>query len=198
LLDTWAWMRLTGAHYGYPERVGDWIFCNRPDLRLQVRNGAIGGSTIGGVLERFGRHVAPLQPAIVVLTIGFNDASHGVRPADFARDLATFCARLRDLCGGRVLHLGGAAEVPGSAAGTYAEPARVELMRVARDTVEDHGGVGVDFVGTLARKAAALREQYAGHTVFHDGAHLNPVGHEIATTLVLRALGLIEMPGDPG
>jgi lysophospholipase L1-like esterase len=196
MLDTWAWMRLTGAHYGYPERVGDWVFCNRPDLRLTVRNGAIGGAITADVLDRFDANVAPLKPAVVVMTIGTNDGSRGIPAADVARDLGTYCSRLRDLCGGRVVRLGGTADVPGSAPGKFSGEGRAAIDAAARAAVEDHGGIAIDLFGVLARKAAALQAQYAGHTVFHDGTHLNPVGHEIAAALVLRMLGLIEMPGD--
>lgn len=196
-LDTWAWMRITGAHYGYPERVGDWVFCNRPDLRLQVRNGAIGGAVVADVLARFDRNVAPLKPAVLVMTIGHNDCARGVSPEAFGTDLAVICSRLLELCGGRVIHLGGTADVTGSSTNGFKPAERAELMRVARETVERHGGVALDLRGALARKAAVLHEQYAGHSVFHDGTHLNPVGHEIASTLVLRALGLIQLPGEP-
>lgn len=198
-LDTWPWQRLTGAHYGYPERVGDWLFCNRPDLRLNCRNGAIGGAILGDVLERFDSIAAPLKPGIMVMTIGGNDRAREIPLERFREQATTLCRRLRDHCGGRVLYLGNLLPLPDA-------PAAVQAKR--RDTApyyaamaaaaEAHGGLAVDLGSVLVRRLEALKALWDGHGITHDGTHFNPVGYEIIATVVLRALGLVELPGDPG
>lgn len=193
-LDTWAWCRLTGAHYGYPERVGDWIFCQRPDLNLQVRNGAIGGAVMTDVLGRFEQNVAALKPALVVLTIGTNDTSRGIAPQAVAEAMGTYCSRLSATCGGRVIHLGGCRPLePGQ------DPERRErtqaVMTAVAQTVRAHGGMSLDVMSIIARQQAVLQKLWSGHSLFHDGTHFNPVGHEIMAGIVLRALGLMALPG---
>jgi lysophospholipase L1-like esterase len=203
-LDTWAWSRLTGATYGYPERVGDWLLCNRPDLRLTLRLGAIAGSVCSDLLERFERLVVPIKPALVVMTIGANDVSRGLAPTLVADQLGEFCQRLDRLCGGRVLHLGGTWPAPAATGLNEAAQAAAALdrgRRLAMATalaarVRQHGGVSVDLVAVLARRLASLRALWDGHTIFHDGTHFNAVGHEIVAGVVLRALGLMTMPGE--
>ena len=198
LLDSWAWIRLTGATHGFPERVGEWVFCHRPDLRLSVRNGAIGGSTIADLLERFDRHVVPVKPGIIVLTVGTNDCGQGVPLEKFSADLREYARRLHELCGGRLLHVGGFKPMPGAGPDSaHALPTMPAYMGAAAATVTAAGGLAVDAGSVLAHKATELVAQYSGHSIFHDGTHFGPVGHEILAGVVLRALGLIELPGDP-
>jgi lysophospholipase L1-like esterase len=193
-LDTWAWMRLTGAHYGYPEKIGDWVFCNRPDLNLSCRIGAIGGSILADVLERFPRIAAPVKPGIVVVTIGANDLARSV-PIDLFRSQAEeYCTKLRDLCAGRVLYLG---NVFGGKCSAESLELGAQYFRNMSEVVEAHDGLAIDLGQILARKSAALTKLHDLHTIYHDGTHFNPVGHEIIASVVLRALGLITMPGDP-
>jgi lysophospholipase L1-like esterase len=197
-LDTWAWMRLTGAHYGYPEKVGDWIFCNRPDLKLTLHTGAIGGSILGDVLERFPTITAAYQPQIVVMTIGSNDVNRGVPLADFRKQAGEFCQKLRDLSDGKVLYLGNVAAGHGA---TPEAVLRFERAKPYSDAMSEvatsHGGLAVDLGTVLQRKSTVLAQLWSGHTIYHDGIHFNPVGNEIVAGVVLRALGLMTTPGDP-
>jgi lysophospholipase L1-like esterase len=191
-------MRLTGAHYGYPDKVGDWIFCNRPDLNLTLHTGAIGGSILGDVLERFPTITAAFKPAIVVMTIGSNDAARQVPLADFRTQAETYCSRLRDLCGGKVVYLGNLLAAHGASAdGVMRRQNAKPYYQAMGEVVEAHGGLHVDLGTVLVRKAEALAKLWAGHTIYHDGGHFNPVGNEIVAGVVLRALGLMTTPGDP-
>lgn len=200
-LDTWAWQRMTGAAYGYPERVGDWIFCNRPDLRLSLRNGAVGGSCMRDVLGRWAA-VEVLKPAIVVMTVGTNDCNHGVFESDMRDQMADYCRRLDLLCGGRVIYLARCRPILGGA------PCPVERERAAAghaaaasDAVRDANGLVVDLDCVLQRRARDLAALWEGHTIFHDGLHFNAVGNEIVAAVVLQALGLMIMTGsqvEPG
>jgi lysophospholipase L1-like esterase len=197
-LDTWAWQRLTGAHYGYPEKVGDWIFCQRPDLNLSCRIGAIGGAILADVVERFPTITAPLKPAIVVMTIGANDVNRKVPLPAFRAQAEEYCGRLRDLCGGKVLYLGNIQAAHGASDQTVAcRLASQPYQNAMAAVVEAHGGLAVDLGTVLVRKAEALAKLWSGHTIYHDGGHFNPVGNEIVAGVVLRALGLMTTPGDP-
>jgi lysophospholipase L1-like esterase len=193
-LDTWAWMRLTGAHYGYPEKVGDWIFCNRPDLNLTCRTSAVGGSILADVLDRFATITATFKPAIVAMTIGANDVGRAVPIPVFRSQAEEYCKKLRDLCGGKVLYLGNVFSAKQGA--DAVQKGRGYFQNMA-EVVDAHGGVVVDLGTVLARKSAALTKLHELHTIYHDGVHFNPVGHEIIAGVVLRALGLMTVPGDP-
>jgi lysophospholipase L1-like esterase len=193
-LDTWAWMRLTGAHYGYPERVGDWIFCNRPDLNVSCRTGAVAGSMLADVLDRFASITAAFKPAIVVMTIGANDISRAVPIQLFTDQANQYCEKLRDLSGGKVLYLGNAISPK---YGAEAIEKGTRYFHSMSEVVESHGGLAIDLGAILARKSAALTKLHELHTIYHDGTHFNPVGYEIVAGVVLRALGLIITPGDP-
>lgn len=187
-LDTWAWQRMTGAAYGYPERVGDWLFCNRPDLRLSVRLGAVGGSTMGDVLERWSA-TAELKPAIVVMTIGSNDCNRAIAAETTGAQMADFCRRLDALCGGRVLYLAHPKTEPEHKAKAH-YAAVAEAVRAADGQVVQLGPV-------LAARQRALQALWDGHTLFHDGTHFNAVGNEVVAGVVLQALGLMRRPGAP-
>ena len=197
-VDTWPWMRLTGAHYGYPEKVGDWIFCQRPDLKITCHTSAVGGSILADVLERFPVVGPAFKPGIVVMTIGANDGAREVPLADFQAQAETYCNQLQDLCGGRVLYLGNMVGTRGSSPDTAQRREKASLYYQAMaSVVESHGGLAVDLGAVLARKAEALGSLWAGHTIYHDGGHFNAVGNEITAGVVLRALGLMITPGDP-
>jgi lysophospholipase L1-like esterase len=197
-LDTWAWQRMTGAHYGYPERVGDWIFCNRPDLRLSVRNGAIGGSTMADVLGRFETITGVLKPGLVVMTIGSNDSTRAIPLDRFRDEVRTYCSRLRELCGGRVIYLGNLVACPGASPQSMMKRGiAAPYYQAAAEVVSAEGGLAVDLGSVLLARANTLREMYEGHTIYHDGTHFNAVGAEMVAGVVLRALGLMQTPGDP-
>jgi lysophospholipase L1-like esterase len=193
-LDTWPWMRLTGAHYGYPEKVGDWIFCHRPDLNVTCKIGAVGGSILADVIERFPAVTETFKPGIVVMTIGTNDANREVPLSDFRAQAETYCQRLHDLCGGKVLYLGNAAYARDEA--TRYEKSLPYALTMA-EVIEAHGGLAVDLGAMLKNKVAGLRKLWSGHTIYHDGTHFNAVGTEIVAGIALQALGLMTVPGDP-
>lgn len=61
---------LTAVFYG-DSRAVDWPAPDIPGLR--VVNRALRGQTTEQALQRYGRHVAPLQPDIVLIQVGIND-----------------------------------------------------------------------------------------------------------------------------
>jgi lysophospholipase L1-like esterase len=177
--------------------VGEWLLCQRPDLRLTIRNGAVCFSLAEQMLARFDQHVAPLRPGLVVLTIGVNDALRGIAPETIAHTMSEYCYRLRSLCGGRVIYLGGRwwRRIADAEAPAREECCAALAAAVAR-VVREHGGLALDAPAVLAHRLCALKALWPGHTIFHDDIHFNPVGHEILAGIVLRALGLLELPGD--
>jgi len=197
-LDTWAWMRMTGANYGYPEKVGDWLFCHRPDLNLSCRVGAVGGSCMVDVLERFPSVTETFKPGIVVMTIGTNDANKSIPLSDFRVQANEYCLRLRNLCGGKVLYLGNLPPVLDDVAESRSRNEKAQPYSLAMaEIVDAHGGLAIDLGAVLAKKHAHLVKLWSGHTIYHDGTHFNMVGNEIVAGVVLRALGLMLTPGDP-
>jgi lysophospholipase L1-like esterase len=196
--ETWPWMRLTNAHYGYPEKVGDWIFCHRPDLNIACRVGAAGGSIMADVVGRLSSMTEAIKPDVVVMTIGINDANRAVPLADFRAQAEEYCRRLRDLCGGKVIYLGNASFARDESAAAVANAEKSKTYSIAMtEVVEAYGGLAVDLGAVLRSKSASLIKLYPGHTIYHDGTHFNMVGNEIAAGVVLRALGLMTTPGDP-
>lgn len=197
-LDTWAWQRLTGAHYGYPEKVGDWLFCQRPDLRLSCRNGAVGGSIMADVLERFPTITGALKPGLVVMTIGSNDATRDIPIDVFGEQVAEFCRQLHACSQGRVVYLGNLVSAHGASesTGKRREKAKAYYTRAAA-AVSAHHGLVVDLGSVMQHKSEQLAQWWPGHSIYHDGGHFNQVGNEIVAGVVLRALGLMTTPGDP-
>jgi lysophospholipase L1-like esterase len=197
-LDTWPWMRLTGANYGYPEKVGDWIFCHRPDLNITCRVGAVGGSILADVIERFPGATEAFKPGIVVMTIGSNDATRSVPLPDFRVQAETYCQRLQDLCEGKVLYLGNPKFSLDADTKTIARCEAIQpYALIMAEVVESHGGLAVDLGAILKNKVTSLQKLWSGHTIYHDGTHFNTIGNEIVAGIVLQALGLMITPGDP-
>jgi len=197
-LDTWAWQRLSASHYGYPEKVGDWVFCQRPDLNLSCRIGAVGGSIMADVAQRCATVTEVVKPGIVVMTIGSNDAARAIPLPEFRKQVESYARRLHECCGGRILYLGNIVACPGATEGSGEKRAAAKpYYDAVSEVVTAHQGLAVDLGAVLLAKSTVLVRQYSGHTIYHDGGHFNAVGNEIIAGVVLRALGLMQTPGDP-
>ncbi len=183
-LDPWPFLRLANWDRTYADDVAEWLFANRPDLALTFHNNGVGGSTIRDLLARFAI-VPKLKPAWIILTIGNNDPHHGVTVKEFAASFAEYCRRAQEVCGARVMFLGGR------------RPARAKsgpYHQQARQLVAAQRGVFVDIGRALTTRQKLLQQQHELHTVFSDGAHLNAVGNLIVATQVLTALGVMVLP----
>jgi lysophospholipase L1-like esterase len=183
-LDTWPFLRLSNWDRTYADDVAEWLFCNRPDLALTFHNNGVGGSNIRDLLARFDI-VPKFKPAWIILTIGNNDPNQGVTVAEFASGFAEYCRRAQEVCGARVMFLGG--RRPGRAKS-------VPYHQRARNILKAHRGAWVDIGTALTTRAKLLRRQHELHTVFSDGTHLNAVGNLIVATQVLAAVGVMILP----
>jgi hypothetical protein len=114
----------------------------------------------------------------------------------FRTQVAEYARNLDALCGGRLLYLGNPTCSQASDESRKQRAAAMSYYQAAAEEAVRAGGDAVDVGAVLERKSRLLREQCPLHTVFHDGGHFNTVGNEIISTTVLRALGLIELPGD--
>jgi lysophospholipase L1-like esterase len=194
--DNWPWLRLSGAASGYGDRVGEWIFCNRPDLRIECRLGAVGGSSMEDVISRW-KLVEDLKPALVVMTVGSNDPWKDVPLETFRKQVADYAQRLDELCLGKILYLSNPTCSFAVSEARERRARATDYYRAAAEEVVQAGGMAVDLGATLERKAKWLYDLYPQHTIYHDGgAHFNAVGNEIIATVVLRMLGLVELPND--
>jgi lysophospholipase L1-like esterase len=192
--DTWPFLRLMGWHRTYADVMQEWLFAARPELGLKFRNSAVGGSSMGQVLGRFDAVVPVVKPDWVILTTGHNDATRQIPLAQFEQEIATYARRLREATGGRIAIVGGMVACPGAPADVVEYLAKIPPYQVAaRAAVESTGGVYIHLAEGLVRKTKALSDQYAGHTVYSDGVHLNELGAQVVAALVLQALGLVRI-----
>ena len=189
-LATWPWLRLNNWNVTWADRFEEWIFCNRPDLRLKVHNAAVGGSAIDDLIRRYDSMVKPLKPDWVLLTLGQNDCARGATPGVFRTALADYVRRLHEDSWGRVM------VIQTHPPGRYGEPApdREAWSAAIRDAVTPQGGLYVDLSADLAAREAALKALWPHHTIrTYEDEHFNAVGAEIIATLVLQACGLLRL-----
>lgn len=187
--------RLEGWDRAWSHVVDTWLFIHRPDLDLECRNLAVGGSSAQTLLRRVEAAVA-FRPAVALLTIGTNDAIMGVPVETFAHDFAAWCDRLR--AGGcrRIIHVGGFPPCPHADAETIGILARCPpYWAAARQVVEARGGLAVDVAPYLLPRARSLDRRWQHHTVYSHGVHYNALGNELIAGAVLTALGLMSVPG---
>ena len=191
--DTWPYLRLTNAERQYPERVDEWLFCNRPDLKTSCKVAAVGGSTCAAMLERFETALAPHQPTLVVFTVGSNDAAHGVSLGTFLHHLTDYCDRVQHL-GAKLLYISGMKPCPNLEESLCQRLETCQsYYRAAMDTVVQLGGQVLDIGDEMQARAKALVALYSGHTVYSDGQHFNAIGNHIIAALVLEKLGVLTL-----
>ena len=192
-LDTWPYLRLMNWDGSYADHVADWLFCNRPDLRLSFRQAAIGGSIASECLARYDEAVKPHKPAWVVMTISTNDHNRHVPLKEFEAALTKYARRLKQDSGGRMMILAGFKPFPFLDADKLEFRERAKYYQVIRKVLRQQDGLYVDVGTPLFQKARQLHKLWPGHTLYSDGCHLNAVGNAILTTQVLQALGVLTL-----
>lgn len=192
-LDTWPYLRLMNWDGSYADRVADWLFCNRPDLRLTFHQAAIGGSIASECLARYEVSVKPHKPAWVVMTISTNDHNRHVPLKEFEAALTEYARRLKQDSGGRMMILGGFKPFPFLAVNKPEFRERSTYYRALQKIMRQQDGLYVDVGTPLFQKAQQLYKLWPGHTLYSDGCHLNAVGNEILTAQVLQALGVLTL-----
>ncbi|MCG3146678.1 MAG: hypothetical protein PCFJNLEI_00112 [Verrucomicrobiae bacterium] len=174
------------GHHGWP----CWLSCifrASVGRHVQMLNAGIGGDTAAGLLKRITRDVLPIQPHLVIITIGGNDYFQ-------QHPLAEFETNLRQL--ESILHRTGAvvafqtyyALLPdaGAGAGNYdiGFSAYMDVVRTVASTTE--AGLIDQFAWFTAWQQTDLASY---RTIMRDGAHLKPVGNALFGTLAGRVCG---------
>jgi len=195
-MDDWPFLRLMNWHRSYADVVQEWLFCNRPELALRFRNGAVGGSAIAEVASRFDPVVAALRPNLIVMTLGANDAARNTPLGGFEHAVREYARKTHELCGARILVVGGLRPCPPELEEPRPHWSRVpEYAAAVRRAISGFEGEYLDAGSRLYANAMELRRQCDLHTVFSDGGHFNEVANQILAAEVLRHLGLLIIPG---
>lgn len=196
--DTWAYLRMCNWHRTYNELVEEWLFANLPELHLTCRHAARSGSAIMNLEERYETCVKPLNPDLMVFTIGNND-THRIELNAFTDRLSAYLDRLQDDAGTKLLYVGGyeACPLADEGVGPRCDRARPYNDAAGR-VVTERGGVYLNIGPSLRRKAEKLYEQSACHSVYAEGRHLNALGSHIVAGQVLRAMGAFHVLLDQG
>jgi len=84
--------RMMGWDKTWAHRVDEWLFAHRPDLNLESKNLAVGGSSAKSLLARADADAA-FKPMVAMLTIGTNDAIMNV-PEETFRGKMTFVGNI--------------------------------------------------------------------------------------------------------
>jgi lysophospholipase L1-like esterase len=186
---SWTYLRLSNWQGTWADVVEDFFFCNRPEMGLQFRNAAIGGSSVQELLARYDRTVKRIEPDWVLLTTGGNDARR-FDLETYEKGLDTYLRRLHDELGARVVIVDIFHPELWPTSPEIAEK-RLRFMAAARKILARYDGLYVDASDTLYERDRALKKQWEGHTVMADGGHLNAVGARIVGFVVLEALGAL-------
>ncbi|MDX2111267.1 MAG: GDSL-type esterase/lipase family protein [Verrucomicrobiota bacterium] len=194
-LDNWPYLRLSNWHITHADRIAEWLFCNRPDLRLSFQNAAVGGSSIRSMHARYASMVKPHKPIWVICTIGANDSAQKIPLADFRTLVELYAHTLKGDSNARLLVIGGLTGrfTPDEAGYQEKIAAITPYYTVLQEVLPVYDGIYLDIFKSLQDKQLALRETWAGHTICTEEGHFNLVGAEIITAEVLQALGVIAL-----
>jgi hypothetical protein len=178
-----AWDR-TWAH-----RLDEWLFTHRPELGLEVKNLAVGGSSTRTLLARL-EAAAAFNPTVVLLTVGTNDAIIGIPLEEFRAKLAEWCAGMKQAGAREIVLVGGFTPCPNVDDDTRAILVKcVPYWQAGREVVEASGGRVLDVGPYVQQRAEALAGRWPHHTVYSHGVHYNTLGNELIAGAVLQQLG---------
>jgi lysophospholipase L1-like esterase len=186
---SWSYLRLSNWQGTWADVVEDFFFCNRPEMELQFRNAAIGGSSVQELLARYDRTVKRIEPDWVLLTTGGNDARRFDLDT-YENGLNTYLRRLHEELGARVVIVDIFHPELWPTTPEIAEK-RLRFMAAARKILEKYDGMYINAGDTLYERDRILKKQWEGHTVMADGGHLNAVGARIVGFVVLEAVGAL-------
>lgn len=190
----------------YPQLVESFLTARYPDLRIRYRNVGWSDDTLARALLRLERDVLSLDPTVIVLCFGMNDAGYlpydEVRLERFRTDLAQLITRCRD-AGARCWLLsppavdedrGRRLRVTRDGRGAVVDLAAIQYNEVleryvetARQAAESTGCAFVDWFS--ACRTAAEDRTYSPHSLTLDGHTPSFRSAALAATLLLRSLG---------
>jgi lysophospholipase L1-like esterase len=191
-LDQWPWLRISNNHRSWADVFAELLFAWRPELELNFRTAAVGGSTCHDLEERFDSTIAVIQPNWVFMTLGTNDANLEIPLAHFEAILRTYIEKLA-VWGGQLVFLHNIqACVGASECAKEKELKRTPYYAVENHLAEELATVHLIDIGSpLKAKAQLLHDQFEGHTVYSDGSHFSHLGAMIIAGEVLKACGIV-------
>jgi lysophospholipase L1-like esterase len=170
----------------------DWVAAAVRDQvgrHVATINCGISGDSSTALLERCDRDVTPLQPGLVLVTIGGND-QRLLSPDQFTANLATLTARLRSLGADVVFQTYYAPTVEGAELDRFVTFMRLVVTAAAQ--------VKAPVIDSLPRFLAWRQaDLLAYQRIMLDPMHLNPLGHALFGTYCCRGLGLADPPLPP-
>lgn len=194
--DTWPWLRISGNDRSWADVMSELLFAWRPELGLDFRTSAVGGSTVRDVAARYEERVAPLKPAWVFLTLGGNDANHAVPLGEYRETLRGYAGKLA-AWGGQLVIVTGLRPMPNADESTktsYEQRAPYYAAHLEL-AAEEESIIALDVGAGMAAKAEALYDQWPGHNVYNDGRHFSHLGAMILAGEVLQACGVVTPSG---
>jgi lysophospholipase L1-like esterase len=148
-------------------------------LRVVVVNLGIDGDSTDGMLDRFGRSVAPEEPDYVILWAGINDLYAGRSPEQVAGNVAELAGRITGI--GAAPILCAVTPVEGS---PHLNGKIRELNALIRGLCEDGGLSYVDLYAATAGPDQGLDPRLSD-----DGVHLSREGYDaVARTIYDEAV----------
>lgn len=192
MASNWPLLRMNQWNHSWADIVSEWLFAMLPELNLKTLNGAIGGSTVDQVTERYATNVAPRKPAWIFLTLGTNDARVQMPLAGFREKLAAYIGRAAEDAGTRCFFVGGFPPLPGLADDQLERLRRAQdYFSAAREVVAASGGLAPDLGPSLRAKAESHYAASVMHAYYADGVHYNALGNTVLAGLVLERLGAV-------
>ncbi|WP_028609412.1 SGNH/GDSL hydrolase family protein [Paenibacillus harenae] len=171
----------------------DWLYINlRKEVgnHVIVTNLGIGGETTIQLLDRMERDVKPLQPSLVIVTIGGNDAATEMPLKLYAERLKTICSIIRSYEAVPVLQT---YYCPVYHNGTPGFERRFEAnMQANRDLAQEMGLKLIDQYAFFEPYYRADPKEY--EKLMRDWLHVNHLGNLVMAQHISISFGLPELP----
>jgi len=171
----------------------DWLYIQiRQEIgsHVTITNMGIGGETTVNLLDRIERDVKPLQPSMVIVTIGGNDANTGMPTSQYVDRGKEICTIIREYEATPVLQT---YYCPMYHQGAPGFEARFEAnMQAKRDLSKEMDIALIDQYAFFEPFYRAYPREY--ELLMRDMLHLNPLGNLVMAQRAARGLGLPEIP----
>ncbi len=194
-LSDWAYMRMMGWDATWGDKFSELMFCWYPELNLNIRTVAVGGSKTFSILERFDTFVKPHNPDWVFISVGGNDVTFGLTIQESQNNMEKYITKVQEECDGNVVYISGWKDCPHTTEGRLnIATERIERFAALDETVAKCGAFSIDVGTGLKEKALVLEKQWAGHSVYcaeKRDSHFNSVGHLIVAGEIMKGLRFI-------
>lgn len=171
----------------------DWLHMNLQHTigtHVTVTNLGIGGDKADDLLNRMERDVMPLNPSLVIVTIGGNDAAQEVPVIRFADNLKRICLNIREYQAIPVLQTYYCPVYHESPSGF--QKRFEDMMQVERDLASEEG---LELVDQLSCFEPLYRNDPATYTkLMRDWLHLNHLGNFVMGQFISTHYGMPALP----